>query len=96
MREEFSFLKYSIFFLNQDEIVLRLHNLAEHEDIKIMKHSAHQFEIAELGLSLKFVDIKESFANGNWLKERNKWTDEQLRFKPGAKDTTDSLILEPL
>lgn len=70
--------------------------MAEQEDIKIPKYTASRFEIPDLGLSFEYKNIKETFANGIILKDRKKWTQTQVPFKPGSKDTSESLILEPL
>jgi hypothetical protein len=55
-------------FLNSDEILLRLVNLGEQTNLKLNKFTQNSFKIDELGLSLEYQDIVESFANGIILK----------------------------
>lgn len=66
-------LKYSIWPLNEERILIRLHNLAELRNISIPIYSNNSWLIAELSLNLSYVDITESFANGIPLHKRHNW-----------------------
>ena len=43
--------------------------------IKMKKYESKSWNLAELGLALKFEDIKETFANGNPISKRKQWTE---------------------
>lgn len=58
------YLKYTLTFLNKDEILLRLHNLAENHDLKLSHFGLKSWIIPEINLNISYTQIKESFANG--------------------------------
>lgn len=57
-------LKYTMFSLNANEFVLRLFNMNEREELTIPKFADKEWNLNGVGLSLKFEDVKEAFANG--------------------------------
>lgn len=100
-----AYLKYTVFHLNEDEIVLRLMNMAESEQMSIMKYEKNEtkgkFLIDSIGLNLEFVDIVESYANGipkeqNWRRYWSKNTDEINVYNQGGADTAEIMTLRPL
>lgn len=53
-----------MFSLNANEFVLRLFNMNEREELTIPKFADKEWNLNGVGLSLKFEDVKEAFANG--------------------------------
>jgi hypothetical protein len=54
--------------------VIRLYNLNDNKKIKVAKFLSNSWDLPELGLQLKFADIKETYANGNPITKRKVWT----------------------
>jgi len=52
------YFKYTIYSINQDEFVLRLFNLAEEENLNLKRYTQSSWKIPELGLDIKYTDIK--------------------------------------
>ena len=99
------YLKYTVFHLNQDKIVLRMVNLAEFEQLSVPKYQKAdgkgRFVVDAIGLDLQFVDIAESYSNGlpkerEWRKYWSKNSDDINVYNQGTGDSESLIVLRPL
>lgn len=52
------YLKYTVSFLNKEEILIRLHNLAENANLKVSHFGKNSWIIPELSLNLTYKSIR--------------------------------------
>lgn len=74
-------------------------NLNDHQKLRLPKYGSSSWKIEELGLSLEYKAVKESFAFGEPLSERRRWKNVQREvnvFDCSKEDTGSEIVLRPL